>query len=219
MEGFKFGSKQILGATLLAVSFLFSAVAPQTADAAPRTKQLTAVKISGTPATTVVAGTLYSFTPNTSGGGSTKSFSISNKPAWASFSISTGTISGTPSTTQVGSYANVTITVTDGVSTATLAPFSISVTAPAPVLGSATLSWSAPSQNTDGSTLSDLAGYNVYYGTSPTNLTNKIVVASAGTTTYTVGSLPSGTYYFAVSAYNVNGVESTPSNVGSKTIP
>ena len=65
----------------------------------------------------------------------------------------------------------------------------------------------------------DLTGYNVYYGTSPTSLTNKIVVANAGTTTYTVGSLPSGTYYFAVSAYNVNGIESTPSNVGSKTIP
>ncbi|MEY4762398.1 MAG: hypothetical protein RLZZ200_2254 [Pseudomonadota bacterium] len=222
MDGFKVGGKKILGVTLLIASSLVSFIAPQTAEAGRRRTTTTTVApltISGTPATTDVAGTQYSFTPSTSGGGSTKSFAISNKPAWASFSISTGAMSGTPTTSQVGTYANVTISVTDGRTTATLAPFSIAVTAPPPVLGSATLTWSAPSQNTDGSTLVDLTGYNVYYGTSPTSLTNKIVVANAGTTTYTVGSLPSGTYYFAVSAYNVNGIESTPSNVGSKTIP
>ena len=221
MDGFKVGGK-LLGITFLMASALVGLAAPESAAAAPRNKQtfVAPLKISGTPATTDVAGTLYSFTPSASGGGSTKSFAISNKPTWASFSIATGTISGTPTTTQVGTYANVTITVTDGVTAASLAPFSITVTAPAPapVVGSATLTWTAPSQNTDGSTLADLAGYNVYYGTSPTSLTNKIAIANPGATNYTVGNLGSGTYYFAVSAYNVSGIESTPSNIGSKTI-
>ena len=177
---------------------------------------------SGTAPTSVLAGSLYSFAPNTSGGGSTKSFSISNKPAWASFSISTGKLSGTPLLTQVGNYSNVTITVTDGTSTATLSPFAIAVTAPVAsttaTTGSAALTWAPPTQNTDGTALVDLAGYAIYYGTNASSLSNRIVVASASATSYTVTNLPAGTYYFALAAYTSTGIESALSSIGSKTI-
>jgi hypothetical protein len=220
MNGFKFGSKT-LGISFLIGAALIGALAPNAAFAG-KTKTYTAISISGTPATTDVAGTTYSFKPSTSGGSTTKSFSIANKPAWASFSISSGSLSGTPTTAQVGTYSNVTITVTDGTTTATLSPFSVAVTAPltAPTVttGSATLSWTAPTQNTDGSTMTDLAGYTVYYGTSPTTMTNKIVVNGTSATSYTVGSLSSGTYYFGLTAFNTSGVESSLSNIGSKTI-
>jgi putative Ig domain-containing protein len=178
--------------------------------------------ISGTPATTDVAGTAYSFTPQASdASGAALSFSVQNKPAWASFSIANGTLSGTPTTTDVGTYSNIVISVSDGTNSAALAPFSIDVTqpAPAPTPPSATLSWTAPTTNTDGSAVTDLAGYHIYYGTSPSSLTTVIDVGNPATTSYTVNNLSSGTWYFAVNAYTTGGVDSALSNTGTKSIP
>ena len=64
----------------------------------------------------------------------------------------------------------------------------------------------------------DLAGYRVYHGTSPDALNQMTQLPGANTTTYVYSQLASGTHYFAVTAYNVNGVESALSGVGSKTI-
>jgi len=107
--------------------------------------------------------------------------------------------------------------VTDTKDTASLAAFTITVTAPAN--GSATISWTPPTQNTDGSTLSDLAGYRVQYGTSSGALTQTIDVANPGVATYVVTGLASGNWFFAVKAYNNAGAESANSNVVNKTIP
>lgn len=95
-----------------------------------------------------------------------------------------------------------------------------STVTPDPVVppGSATLSWVPPTQNTDGSALSDLAGYRISYGTSSTALTSTIQVAAAGATGYTVTNLAPGTYYFAVRAYNSGGRESANSTVLNKTV-
>lgn len=179
----------------------------------------TAPTISGTPATSVAAGAAYSFTPTAAdANGDTLAFSISGKPAWATFSTATGGLTGTPTTAQAGSYPNIVITVSDGKLSQVLPAFSITVTAPS-ATGSATLSWSAPTQNTDGSALTDLAGYRVYHGTSATSLTDVVQVVGASSSGYTYTQLASGTHYFAVSAYTVGGVESAMSSVGSKTIP
>ncbi len=71
--------------------------------------------ITGTPASSVVAGQPYSFTPSASDAdGDALSFSIQNRPAWATFASSTGQLSGTPTRTQVGSYGNILISVSDG---------------------------------------------------------------------------------------------------------
>ncbi|EJL6395691.1 tandem-95 repeat protein [Vibrio navarrensis] len=84
--------------------------------------------ISGAPATQVNEDGAYLFTPQVSDVDSQAfSFSITNKPAWASFDAATGTLSGTPSNDDVGTYAGIVITVSDGSATATLNTFSIVV--------------------------------------------------------------------------------------------
>jgi hypothetical protein len=100
--------------------------------------------------------------------------------------------------------------------TTTLPTFAVTVNAVA--TGSATLSWTPPTQNTDGSALTSLAGYRVYYGTSATALTSTIQLTNPGLTRYVVSDLSAGTYYFAIAAYNSTGTESAMSNVGSKSI-
>jgi|SRR5271166_2762039 len=83
---------------------------------------------------------------------------------------------------------------------------------------SATLSWQAPSENTDSSVVTSLIGYRVYYGTSPDALTETIDVTGETVTTYVVDGLSAGTYYFAVAALAANGQESALSDTASKTI-
>lgn len=84
--------------------------------------------------------------------------------------------------------------------------------------GTADLSWQAPTRNTDGTSLSNLAGYRISYGASPTALVRTIQVANPGTTRYTVRNLSPGTWYFAVRAYTSTGTESDSSNVRSKVV-
>ncbi len=87
-----------------------------------------------------------------------------------------------------------------------------------PVTATATLSWVAPTHNTDGSPLSDLAGYNIYYGTDASALTQTIQVANAAALGYVVSGLAKGTtWYFAVTSYTAGGQESAPSVVTSKS--
>ncbi|MCT7944743.1 InlB B-repeat-containing protein [Shewanella septentrionalis] len=89
--------------------------------------------ISGKPATAVSAGSLYSFTPTAfDAQGDRLTFSIANKPVWATFfDTATGGLSGSPDFEHVGDYPNIQISVSDGLLSASLAPFSIQVTAPA----------------------------------------------------------------------------------------
>jgi hypothetical protein len=197
-----------LSASLAAFSITVTAA---TQNAAP--------VISGTPPTSVVAGTAYSFTPTASDADHNMlAFSISNKPSWATFSTATGALTGTPTTAQAGTYSNIVISVSDGTATTALTAFTITVTAAA-ANGTAALSWAAPTQNTDGSALNDLAGYRVYHGLSASALTDVVQVQGTSTTTYTFTQLAAGTHYFAVAAFNSSGAESALSAVGSKTIP
>ncbi len=83
--------------------------------------------------------------------------------------------------------------------------------------GQAIISWDPPTTNADGSTLTDLAGYKLYYGTSTGNYSTVITVGNV--TTYTVLGLNDNiTYYFATTAYDFSGNESTFSNKVSQTI-
>lgn len=75
-----------------------------------------------------------------------------------------------------------------------------------------------PTSNSDGSVLTNLGGYNVYYGTAPDKLTQSVKVTNPGLTAYTISNLASGTWYFAVSAYSTAGVESVRTNTVSTTI-
>ena len=185
--------------------------------AAPSTKSV-ALSVSGTPAATVTAGQAYSFTPTVRGGGAAVTYSIQNTPSWASFNTSTGQLSGTPQAANAGTYSNIIISVSDNGSSASLPPFAITVAEANSATGTADVSWTPPTTNTDGSTLTDLAGYNIYYGTSSTALTQKVQVSNVGVTNYVISGLASGTWYFAVTAYTTAGAESSLSDVASKTI-
>jgi hypothetical protein len=174
--------------------------------------------ISGTPATSVNAGMAYSFTPTAADPNhNALTFSIANLPSWAAFNAQSGTLLGTPMAIDVGTYSNISIRASDSTSTVSLASFSITVTQSAN--GSATLSWVAPTQNTDGSALTNLAGYHIYYGTSASNLNQSVQLTNPGLTTYVLGNLASGTWYITVNDYTTSGVESAISNMVSKVIP
>jgi hypothetical protein len=88
---------------------------------------------------------------------------------------------------------------------------------PSAFAGFATISWDPPVTNADGTPVNDLAGYKIYYGTSPGNYSQNIDVGNV--TTYTVTNLPEGiTYYFVATAYDIARNESADSNEISKTI-
>jgi len=87
--------------------------------------------ITGSPTTTVAQGAAYSFTPTVTDvdANDTTTFSITNKPTWATFSTSTGALSGTPTNNDIGTTSNIIITVTDsGSASASLTAFSLEVT-------------------------------------------------------------------------------------------
>lgn len=173
--------------------------------------------ISGTPPTSVKSGSAYSFTPTARDpNGDKLTFSISNRPSWATFNTSTGRLSGTPTSAHVGTYSNIVIRVSDGRTTVSLPAFSITVSDVAN--GSATLSWTPPTRNADGSTLRNLAGYRIVYGTSRNALNRTIEVKNPGISTYVVENLSPGTYYFGVKAFTSSGTESALSNIASKTV-
>lgn len=179
--------------------------------------------ITGTPKTAITVGTQYSFTPTASDSdGGTMTFSIQNAPSWATFNTSTGQLSGSPKDTDVGATSNIVITVADGSATASLAAFSITVTGTTgtttPTTGTATVSWVAPTQNSDGSALTNLVGYNVYYGTSANALSQKVWISNPATLQYVVTGLGQGTWYFAVTSVTGAGTESSPSPTVIKTI-
>lgn len=78
---------------------------------------------------------------------------------------------------------------------------------------SITLHWLAPTTNNDGSTLTDLSGYSIYYGTSPANLSERIDI-DAGLSSYEIEPLsPEESYYFAITSVNSHGIESDLSNL------
>lgn len=191
-----------------------------TGCAGPSTQEINepaaALSISGAPVTSVKAGDTYSFRPTVTGAAGTLAYSVRNKPNWASFSADTGMLTGDPAIGDVGSTSNIVISVNDGSATASLPAFSIAVTQVA--LGNATLSWVPPTQNTDGSALTTLAGYRIAYGTNSGTLDQTIEIANAGLTLFVIDNLSPGTYYFAVKAFTTSGLESNFSSVASKTI-
>jgi hypothetical protein len=84
--------------------------------------------------------------------------------------------------------------------------------------GTANLTWTAVDRDIHGAPLKDVVGYKVYYGRSPRDLRYVVVLSDPRQTTYQVGRLSRGTWYFSVAAYTRDGMQGTVSNVSSKTI-
>ena len=176
-----------------------------------KTKENSPPSLSGTPDGVVLENSFYEFVPSASDpDGDTLTFSINNRPGWADFDPTTGALYGTPGAADVGPYSAIQIAVSDGLSAAELPPFDIDVTST--TLASVTLQWQPPTENTDGTPLTDLAGYRIYYGVDPANLSDLIELPNPGLTTYVVEQLAPNTWYFAMTSVNDRGQESDLSN-------
>jgi len=84
--------------------------------------------------------------------------------------------------------------------------------------GSATLNWTPPTLNEDGTPLTDLKGYRIFYGTSSASLNLRLDIPNPGVTSAVIENLSPGTWYFGMKTYNTSNVESGMSSVASKTI-
>jgi hypothetical protein len=176
-----------------------------------------APKISGAPPNAVKAGDNYSFTPSAwDPDGDALTFSIDNKPNWATFDSSTGRLSGQPLLGDIGTYRAISISVSDGKAATALPTFSVEVAQTA--LGSMTLSWTPPTENEDGSVLTDLAGYFIYYGESPGSYPNRVRIDNPSISTYVVENLLPRTYYIVATSFNASGIESRYSAEAIKTV-
>ena len=186
-----------------------SSAREQDANAAP--------VIAGSPDTAVLAGDNYAFTPSANDpDGDTLAFTIANKPHWAKFDSKTGRLSGQALLGDVGTYEKIRISVSDGNASRSLPEFSITVSQVA--LGSLSLSWTAPTENTDGSVLTDLAGYKLYYGKSARRYDKSIRIDNPSVTSYLIDNLLPDTYYVAATSFNAAGIESAFSNEAVKTV-
>jgi hypothetical protein len=85
--------------------------------------------------------------------------------------------------------------------------------------GSVTLTWQPPTENADGSPLTDLSGYNIYVGASSNSYEyREIRLDNPGLTAYVVENLEPGTYYFAATAFNSSRIESALSGEVVRTV-
>ena len=210
----------IVGNCIALTGCLASAEKTDPADAGTTTSggpSNNAPSISGTPPGSNKVGEMYSFTPTASDpDGDSLTFNIQNKPTWADFDASNGKISGIPTLGDVGVYASISVSVSDGAASTSLPQFAVSVDQ----IGTASinLTWSAPTLNDDGTPLVDLAGYKIYYGKSSGSYTDQIRIDNPGLTSYVVSDLTPDTYYFAATAFNSSGFESRFSDESVKTV-
>ncbi len=111
-----------------------------------------------------------------------------------------------------------TLTLQQGTSALTL---SCSRAVGPPATGEATLSWTLPTQYTDGKALpaSELAGVIVWSGTTNPPQTQYPSVIAPATRSLVLRNLEPGTHYFQLSAQTLTGIQSDRSAVGQKTIP
>ena len=205
--------------SLLMSGCLSDEKAASTADDNPDTPSgNTPPLISGNPAAAVNVGDVYSFSPAASDpDGDSLTFEIENTPTWASFDAGTGNLSGQPTMGHIGVYNDILISVDDGNATSALPRFSISVNQVGTF--STTLSWTPPTQNEDGTMLTDLAGYWIYWGTTPGSYPNSVKIDNPGISSYVVDNLSAGTYEFVATSFNTAQVQSAYSNPATKTLP
>lgn len=86
-----------------------------------------------------------------------------------------------------------------------------------PLPGMATVSWTSPDANIDGSAIGDLAGFRIYFDHTPLSKGSPFTFVG-NKTEFTVPNLEPGLYYFAVSAVDTGGEESDLSETVTKQV-
>lgn len=141
-------------------------------------------------------------------GSSSAAAATPSSSAAASTPSSAGTVTSTAPSASPGSSSTSTSGTT---TTPTTAPTTVAAS-------SVTLGWVPPTENSNGTPITDLAGYKIHYGTASANYSQTVSISNAGLTRYVVDNLATGTYYFAITAYNVQGMESALSGEVTTTV-
>ena len=176
--------------------------------------------LTGTPSTSTNEDEPYSFIPTSSDiDGDPLTFSIQNKPSWATFSTATGALTGTPANQNVGTYSGITIAVTDGTVSQTLSPFNLTVVN---VNDPPTVSAVSQSMNEDSGALSitlsgsDDDGDSLTYSIASSPQNGTLGSVSGSTVTYTPTTHYNGTDTFTYTASD--GTASSDSAVVTITV-
>src|ERR1700733_14657862 len=162
-------------------------------------------RVTGTPPTSVAINSRYSFKPTvTNPTGTALNFNIQNKPPWASFGVTTGELSGTPSGSETGTYGNIVIGATSGSTSTSLPAFAIQVVTATPGSSSSSGGSSTPSSSSSSSS-SGAAAFGIAVAG------NKFVSTLTGSVVQLLGVSISGFY-----AGN-SSLASGPENYGNAT--
>ena len=174
------------------------------ARAAPNDNRAPVISGEATPSAQV--GREYTFQPvGSDADGDALTFTVANLPSWAKVDAHTGRIHGTPSTTDVGAYEGISITVADASHRVTSHAFSITVVGASS--GVARLEWPAPVSKVDGSVLDDLAGFRILYGRDPEDLDHSVFIPDPAAHSFEFTTLEPGNWYFSIVAVNAAGLE------------
>jgi Putative Ig domain len=186
-----------------------SSAASAGTTASASTAQTEQLSVSGSPAKTAAVGNWYAFQPQVAGAGAKATFSVANAPRWSTFNPATGELSGTPDAEDAGTYANITIQVSNGSSTVSMTAFSITVSQAN--ANAVALTWTPPAANADGTPLTNLAGYRIMYGTEQSAMTQSVEVSNPKAHSFELANLPAGHWYVSMVAYSSEGTTSTQS--------
>lgn len=173
----------------------------------------TTITVAAPPSVTLSANP----TSVQSGGSSTLTWSSSNASGCTASGDWSGSkaTSGSQTITSLTSDSTFTLVCTGtGGSTTRSTTVTIAVNS----MRSVEVSWDAPTTRADGSPLTNLAGFRIHYGTASGNYTQVVEVDNPSLDSYTVDNLTNGTYYFAVTAYDSDSMESNYSMEVSATL-
>ncbi len=151
------------------------------------------------------------------GAGSSSAVSAQSSEPTQSSSADSGSTAQSPTTTG-SSTAGQGTTGSSGTPSGSTGPGSTTGSPPTATAGTVTLNWTPPTENVNGTALTNLAGYKIHYGTASGAYTQSVTVSNPGLATYVVSSLPPGKYYFSLTAYNSDGTESPLSSEVSATV-
>jgi hypothetical protein len=161
--------------------------------------------ITGSPIGSLLANNKYIFIPIAEDDDNDPlTFSITNKPNWATFDTSNGKLEGTPKE-EGGSWENIVISAFDGQDTASLTPFSINTLSS---LHNVSIAWEAPTENIDGDDIENITGYKVMYGKASEEYDHVITITDPNMTSTMVSNLERTDYYFSMKTTTLNGIES-----------
>jgi hypothetical protein len=195
---------------------MFSSLSPFAITVTPRA--VVTPTISGVPKTSVQQDTMYYFIPDaTANNGAPLTFDIANQPGWTDFSINSGELTGIPTGDDAGIYKDIVISTDNGEANANIPAFSIEVIGDV-YSGTVQLTWSPPTQNTDGTQLTDLQGYRVMYGIESGTYEYADRLNNPGITSHQIDGLTAGLWFFTVTAINEKGMESSNADEVSKML-